>query len=50
MHPSNMDLDEDENHPFASEELLDLEALMQKMSMKGIMARKSKKEGTQTAE
>ena len=34
MYPSTMDLDDDD--PFAGEELLDLEALVQKMSKKGI--------------
>ena len=33
-----MDLDEDDDDPFAGEELLDLEALVQKMSKKGIDA------------
>ena len=31
-----MDLDDSDNDPFASEELLHLEALVQKMSKKGI--------------
>ncbi|XP_068684888.1 tigger transposable element-derived protein 6-like [Montipora foliosa] len=38
MYPSAMDLDEDDDDPFAGEELLDLEALVQKMSKKGIDA------------
>ena len=38
MYPSAMELDEDDDDPFAGEELLDLEALVQKMSKKGIDA------------
>ena len=38
MYPSAMDLDLDDDDPFAGEELLDLEALVQKMSKKGIDA------------
>lgn len=37
MYPSTMDLDDDDDDdPFAGEELLDLEALVQKMSKKGV--------------
>lgn len=38
MCPSTMDLDDDDddNNPFAGEELLDFEALVQKMSKKGV--------------
>ena len=37
MYPSTMDLDDDDdNNPFAGEELIDLEALVQKMYQKGI--------------
>ena len=37
MYPSTMDLDDDgDDDPFAGEKLLDLEALVQKMSKKGI--------------
>lgn len=37
MYPSTMDLDDDDDDdPFAGEDLLDLEALVQKMSKKGI--------------
>lgn len=36
MYPSAMDLDDDDDDPFAGEELLDLEALVEKMSEKGI--------------
>ena len=38
MYPSAMELDEDDDDLFAGEELLDLEALVQKMSKKGIDA------------
>ena len=37
MYPSTLDLDDDDDDdPFAGQELLDLEALVQKMSKKGI--------------